>query len=238
MSQTGKVNITIALILGAALIISAVIVSITIVNVKGFGQTISVTGAAYKPIRSDLAVWDGYLSATSADLGAAYATMKTDLAKVRQFLREQGFDSSAYALGTLSLTKNYNRERVITGYTLRQKVTVELEDVDRISRLANQASSLIEKGVEFESMAPRYLFTKLDEMKLEMIQAATENAKFRAEKLAESTGRGVGAPRSARVGVFQIRPLHSQQVSDYGINDVTSIDKEIASTVHVSFSFE
>jgi hypothetical protein len=71
-----------------------------------------------------------------------------------------------------------------------------------------------------------------------MIRAATENAKLRAEQLAESTGKKVGAPRSARVGVFQIRPLHSQEVSGYGINDLSSIEKEIVCTVHISFMIE
>ena len=72
-------------------------------------------------------------------------------------------------------------------------------------------------------------------MKLEMIKAATENAKLRAEQLANTTGKKVGSPQTAKVGVFQIRPSHSQDVSDYGINDVRSIDKEIACTVHISF---
>ena len=68
-----------------------------------------------------------------------------------------------------------------------------------------------------------------------MIKAATGNAKLRAEQLAGSTDMQVGAPRSASVGVFQIRPLRSQEVSDYGINDQSTIDKEIVCTVHINF---
>ena len=93
-------------------------------------------------------------------------------------------------------------------------------------------------GIEFECGSPRYIFTGLNPLKVEMIRAATENAKLRADQLARSTGRDVGAPVSARVGVFQIRPLHSQEVSDYGINDQSSIDKEIVCTVHINFLIE
>lgn len=71
-----------------------------------------------------------------------------------------------------------------------------------------------------------------------MIKAATENAQLRARQLAESTGRRIGAPTSARVGVFQIRPRNSQEVSDYGVNDVTSIEKEIVCTVQATFLIE
>ncbi|UCD62906.1 MAG: SIMPL domain-containing protein [Candidatus Zixiibacteriota bacterium] len=238
MLNTNKISIAVASILGAALIVSSLIVSRTVLKIKGYNQTITVTGAAYQPIKSDFAVWEGIISTSSADLEQAYATVKKHLGFVTQFLAQQGYRENEYTLGTVELSRSYNRERILTGYTLKQKVKVESTDVDRITRLAKDASSLIEKGVEFESRPPRYLFTKLDAMKLEMIERATSNARFRAERLAESTGRNVGVPRSARIGVFQIRPLHSQQVSDYGVNDVTSIDKEIASTVHVSFSFE
>ena len=71
-----------------------------------------------------------------------------------------------------------------------------------------------------------------------MIKAATENAKLRANQLAQTTGSDIGAPVSARIGVFQIRPQYSQEVSDYGINDMSSIDKEIVSTVSVAFRIE
>ena len=178
------------------------------------------------------------MSTSATDLEVAYAQMKDHLKIVKEFLTGNGFSEDDFSVQTIDLQKRYDRDRNLLGFTLRQTVKLESSDVDRITVLARDASSLIEKGLEFESRPPRYLFTRLDEMKLEMIQKATENAALRAERLAESTGKRVGAPRSARVGVFQIRPLHSQQVSDYGINDVTAIDKEIASTVHVSFSIE
>ena len=115
---------------------------------------------------------------------------------------------------------------------------IELGDVDRIDKLAREASTLIEKGVMMESRSPQYLFTGLDTLKVEMIRRATENATLRATQLAESTGRKIGPPTSASVGVFQIRPQHSQEVSGYGMSDVSSIDKEIVSTVHIEFLIE
>ncbi|RKX25083.1 MAG: hypothetical protein DRP45_06750, partial [Candidatus Zixiibacteriota bacterium] len=141
-------------------------------------------------------------------------------------------------IGTIRIRKDVDRTRQVVGYSLSQVIRVEMDDVHRITRLSKEASCLIEEGVEFSSSNPRYLFTGLDDLKIEMIRAATENAKLRAEELASVTGRTVGAPVSARVGIFQIRPLHSQDVKAMGMSDVTSIDKEIVSTVHVSFLIE
>lgn len=236
--RTGSSVVVSSVIIGLALILCAIIAGSTLVKIKGLGQTISVTGAGFKPIHSDFAVWEGRLSVSAPTLDSSYAELKRDIKTVERFLHGEGFVEGDYEIGTVSISKTINREREITGYNLAQTVKIEMADVDRITQIARKSSSLIENGVEFESRPPRYIFTGLEPLKLEMIKAATENAKLRAEQLAESTGKKVGAPRSARVGVFQIRPLHSQEVSDYGINDQSSIEKEIVCTVHISFTIE
>lgn len=224
-----------SIIVGLALIVCTVLAGRTVVKVKGFGQQITVTGAAYKPITSDYSIWEGAISVNAPTLESAYAEIAADFKTVERFLQEQGFTAEQYEAGSIQISKEYNRDRELTGYTLRQTVKIELPDIQRINKLAREASALIERGVEFESHQPRYLYTELEPLKLEMIKAATENAKLRAEQLAETTGHAVGAPVSAQVGVFQIRPLHSQEVSGMGLSDVWSIEKEIVSTVHVSF---
>ena len=235
--KSKKINgiITSSVVIGISLVVCSLLIGSTITKVKGMGQTIRVTGAAFKPIVSDLAVWEGNISRSSPSLDEAYAGIKSDLEKVKAFMADNGFTESEYEIGTISIRKMYNREREISGYNLKQGIKIELDDVNRVTRLAKDASVLIEKGVEFDSRPPRYIFTGLEPLKLEMIRAATENAKMRAEQLAGSTDMEVGAPRSARVGVFQIRPLRSQAVSDYGINDQSAIEKEIVCTVHISF---
>ena len=227
-----------AIIFGIAMIICAVILSSTFVRVKGMGNQIAVTGAAYKPIVSDYAIWKGYFEVTSPQLAPAYTKLEQDLVKVKEYMKKQGFDEGSYEVSNVDINRRYNRDGIPTDYVLRQNITLELDDVERVRILARESSTLIREGVEFSSYSPTYIYSKLDDVKLEMIKAATENAKLRAEQLASTTGKKVGAPTSARVGVFQIRPQHSQEVSGYGISDVTSINKEIACTVHVSFLIE
>jgi len=227
-----------SVILGIALVVCTVIASKTFVRVKGFGQTIRVTGAAYKAIQSDYAIWEGWISTAAAVTEEAYRELKRDRETLEGFLQGKGFTPEQYEVGPVSIMQNYNREGIVTGYTLRQEFRIEMDDIERISTLAKTVSSVIEQGVQLDARPPQYLFTKLNDIKIEMIRAATENAQLRAQQLAETTGRKVGAPTSAGVGVFQIRPLHSQEVSGMGMSDVSSIDKEIVSTVHVDFLIE
>ena len=44
--------------------------------------------------------------------------------------------------------------------------------------------------------------------------------------------------RSVRMGVFQITPRHSTEVSDYGINDTSSLEKDITAVVRVTFAVD
>ena len=227
-----------SLAIGAALVICSLILARAAVRIKGMGKVIRVTGAAFQPIRSDFAIWEGSFSVQSLTIEQGYDQLAGDLDLVKSFFGKAGFGEDQYEIGTVRISKTYNRDREITGYVLSQTIKLELADVDRISIIAKETSTLIRQGVMMESRPPRFLFTGLDTLKIEMIGRATENAKLRAKRLAETTGREIGPPTSASVGVFQIRPLHSQEVKSYGVSDVSSIDKEIVSTVHVSFLIE
>ncbi len=227
-----------SIVIGLTIIICTFTLSNAFVEVKGLGKTISVTGAAFKPITSDYAVWEGTISTTYDNLDIAYSKIEGDLKKLESLLAKEGFRSEDYSISSIQLRKNLNHNRVFRDYTLSQIIKIELDDVPRITQLAREASTLLEQGVEIKSANPKYLFTGLDKLKLEMIKAATENAKLRVDQLANATNCKVGVPISARVGIFQIRPLHSTEVSNRGMNDVTSIEKEIVSTVHVNFLIE
>ena len=108
-------------------------------------------------------------------------------------------------------------------------------DVDKIARVSRESTELIDQGILFVSSAPEYFYVKLDELKIEMLAKATANAKQRAESMARATGNKIGFMRSAKMGVFQITPVTSTDVTDWGVNDTTSLDKKVMAVVTVSF---
>ena len=71
-----------------------------------------------------------------------------------------------------------------------------------------------------------------------MLSEAAKDAKVRAEKIAESTGSSIGSVRSARMGGLQITPADSNEVSDMGMNDTSSLDKDITAVVNVAFAVD
>ena len=123
----------------------------------------------------------------------------------------------------------------IESYELNQTVEISSGDIDGLTEISRNATDLINQGVAFQSYPPQYFYTGLSELKIDMIARATEDSKLRAEKMLSVTGSQIGALKDARVGVFQITPLYSNEISDYGINDTSSIMKEITSVVECTF---
>ena len=80
---------------------------------------------------------------------------------------------------------------------------------------------------------PEYVYAKLDDLKVEMIARASTNARERVQAVTKNGKVRLGPIAAVRIGVFQITPVNSTRVSDYGINDTTTIEKEIKSVVGI-----
>ena len=97
-------------------------------------------------------------------------------------------------------------------------------------------TALIREGVEVTSEPPRYYYTELDQLKVEMLGRAARDARKRAERIATDGGGVLGDLVSAKQGVFQITPAYSSAVSSGGMYDTSSIEKTIRAVITASFS--
>jgi hypothetical protein len=233
--------ILISLILVAGLVLSSYIVTMGIKEIKGPQNSLSVKGSAKKQITSDLVVWTGSFNTQSPILSDAYKNLKDSEGKVKNYLMKQGIEEKDIVFSSISTSTNYMMlpngmfSNQIDSYRLFQNVEIKSSDIVKITDISRNATDLINEGVEFQSNVPQYFYTKLADLKIDMIGLATQDAKARAEKMLSATGNKVGKLNSANVGVFQITPLYSGEISDYGINDTSSIEKEITSVVTCDF---
>jgi hypothetical protein len=124
----------------------------------------------------------------------------------------------------------------IVAYVVRQPFEIRSGDVDAITALADLASRMINEGIRVDASPVEYLYTRLTELRSEMLSEAAADARRRAESIAGSVGSKVGPVRSARMGVFQITPRNSTQVSDWGIYDTSSLEKDITAVVSITFA--
>lgn len=235
--------IAVALILALGLVSSTFIATNGFVEIKG-NKSIAVTGSAKQQIKSDLISWQGSFSCQSPQMAEAYARLKESHEKVKKYLVAKGIEEKDLVFSAINTNTifevNYNGQYTnnILGYRLEQRVEVSSNDVDKLAKISREATELINEGVEFQSFQPQYFYTKIADLKVSMLAEATKDAKNRADQIAQNTGSKIGALRSAKMGVFQITPLYSTEVADYGINDTSSLEKEITAVVTCSFEMK
>ncbi len=233
-----------SIILGVCFLAAAFILAATWKSNYKMNQTITVTGSAKQDIVSDLGVLKGTITGRGRTAEAAYKNLQGQIPVVEKYLAGQGFPKDKIDFQTVNsypvyeIGSNGMQTGNIKSYVYSQQIEIQSEDVNKIKSISLDIPSLVEKGIDFRVEMPQYHYTKLAELKIQIQADAAKDAMVRAEKIAESTGRKLGPMTNARMGVLQITPKLSNQVSNYGINDLSSIDKTITAVVNASFVIE
>lgn len=237
--------IILGICIATATIVSSVILSQGFLKVTRFvKEQISVTGSAQKEIKSDYIIWTGSFARSEADLPTAYKKLQADLNTVNKYLVSKGVSDNEIIVSPIATETIFkkndrgNDTNDIQAYRLSQSVEIRSANVDKIAQISREATELINENIGFVSGSPEYFYTKLDELKIEMLALATQNAKQRAENMVKAAGNKIGLLRQAKMGVFQITPVKSTEVTDWGVNDTSSLEKKVTAVVSASFSIE
>lgn len=235
-------------ILSISAILIALILTSTFLNRNKPDQIIHVTGLGSKNFKSDLIVWSGSFTRKEFKLADAYDQIRNDREKLWDYLTEKGVQDSEIAFSSVSISKEtksvYDEDgdyqgTEFTGYKLTQSLTIQSLRVDDIEQLSRDISEIINEGVEFYSYSPSYYYTKLAELKIEMVAAATEDARIRAEQIALNSDAGLGNLKKAQMGVFQIIAQNSNEDYSWGGSfNTTSKFKTATITMRLQFGID
>ncbi len=233
------------LVLALAAILCAVVLGRAYTYKYRSQDTIVVTGLGETEFVSDLIVWSGALTAESQSVAAGYAQLEANKQKVQKYLTEKGIPTDAVVFEFVNVDKQYESVygangnwagQRFTGYLLRQRFTVESTDVEKVEIVSREISSLIAQGVSIEAYAPDYYYTKLDDVKMGLIETASADARTRAEKIADNAGTKIGRVASARMGVFQITGANTnEEFSAGGSFNTSSRTKKARITMRIEY---
>ncbi|MDN3619627.1 SIMPL domain-containing protein [Polaribacter undariae] len=214
-----------AIIFGIAIVASSIFLGKAYTDRNKKDGEIQVTGLGKTDFSSDLIVWEGSFSADNADLKQAYLTLEEKKRTINNYLSKKGIKPEELiysAVKTNEKTKQLytaNGEyagQEFVGYELTQSVQIESKEVDKIEKVSREITELLNQGVQFYSKAPRYYYTKLADLKIEMISKATEDARIRAENIAKFSGGNLSDLESAKMGIFQITGQNSGEDYSWG----------------------
>ncbi len=227
-----------ALILGIAAVIAASLVGSGLTDLGTGDRYVTVKGLAEREVTADTALWPLRFVASGETLGEAQASARESHNAVLAFLQHQGIESDAVELQKLSVNDTgadpYQSGDVEQKFIINQTLTVRSHDVERVRKAAQAVSELVDAGVvlssDYGASGPSYLFSRLNEIKPEMIARATAAARESAEQFARDANAEVGKLRRANQGVFQIRArdqaagMSQTQQAEKTVRVVTTID--------------
>lgn len=185
--------------------------------------TVSVRGLAERDVVADLATWTIATQANGNNLADVQAKADADAEAVRRFLLSNGFDANEIQPRGSSVNQWFDPGRGLN-ITIRQRFQLRTADIPRMERaFANQAE-IIRQGVALDSDGGgglTYSFTKLNDIKPEMIAEATRAAREAADQFASDSDTSVGGIRQATQGLFSI----TGRDGDPGIGTDTPLQK-------------
>lgn len=224
------------LLLAAGIALAGFFISKTIYNSKVALNTAEAKGLAERRVTADIANWKLQFSVTgeaNAQIANLYKTAESRQATIIKLLKDNGFNDDEVEIGVIDYRvqeyRDDNQQLVDKQHFLVGSIIVETTKVELVSKVRAKVNSLVAQGIEIDNLAPTYRFTKLNDIKPDMLREATENAKIAANEFAQIAGVKVGGIRNARQGNFYIRDAGE----DYG--DTRKIEKDVRVVTTITF---
>lgn len=235
-----------SILFAVAIIIASYVLGNAVINRNRPQGTIVVTGLGESNFTSDLVVWEGNFNRESTDLKTAYASLEKDRNAVTEYLKSKGIPQEQLIFNAVNTNplyqQNYSNDgrflgQTFQGYQLNQSLVIESKEVEKVEKISREITELLNQGIAFYSQQPRYYYTGLESLKLEMIAKATEDARIRAERIAENSDSNLGDLINANMGIFQITGQNSGEDYSWGGTFNTSAKNKTAS-ITMKLTFE
>lgn len=223
---------TIILSVSVSVIASAVILSVGLSNIARADKTVSVRGLAEREVDADLAVWPLTFSLGSNDLSELQKDILAKTEIVKSYLAEYELSSEDFTVQSPSITDNsmnpyMDKNQVRYTYIAETVVLVRSSKVEQVKKAQSDSLKLMSDGIavskDYKSKIS-FEFTKLNDIKPQMIAEATKNARTAAEQFARDSGSKVGKIKRASQGLFSIEDAAADLSERKTIRVVTTVE--------------
>lgn len=229
-----------ALILSLGIVVSAFVFGLFFYASRPQDRTIRTTGLATQSIESDVIKWRITLTRTSAasTMRAGYAQVKEDLESLLHQLDQAGVKREEINIQPVNPQPVYSGSGAISNYQIQQPLFIVSSNVGAVEMVALNPASIVERGGILQFSSIEYFSTRLPELKRALLGDATEDAKRRAEGIAQVSGLKIGRLMSARAGVFQITEPYSAEVGGMGMYNTSTRKKDVSVTVNAVYEVQ
>ena len=198
-----------ALILAVGIAVAGWFVSSGIEKMAFKDRAVVVKGLSTRDVQADYVVWPLDFCVRGNDISALYSDLAQIEQTARTFFMDKGFKAEDMSRGNISIDDNwasYYDRKPEFHYTLRTSLVISTADVERVIANLGCQSELLKKGVILQSYDwnTNFQYNGLPDIKPEMVQEATQNARAVAQKFAEDAQCRLGSIQQANQGQFSI----------------------------------
>ena len=208
-----KASFTLGIFITLGLFLLGSTLGNSLLKYKSMERTVVVKGLAEQEVKADVIIWPIIYLRASNDLGTLYAELEKDTQKIVVFLHSQGFTDKEISISAPAIVdkvaQNYGgQSQPKFRYSATQVLSLYTSQVDKARKSMNSLASLGKSGITFRAdnyeNKVEYIYTKLSEIKPEMLKEATANARASAQTFADDSKSKLGKIKSARQGQFSI----------------------------------
>jgi len=209
--------------LAVAAVWIAHIFSATIHDARHTNDTLTITGSARQPIGSNLVEWSVRVASVAKTRVEAARELRREVGVVSRYLSGAGLERGEIApqvVESETIVTRVDKHHTRTTCRVAQGLEVTTRQIDVVQSAATRLGLLLERGIGVSADPLQYISTNLEQAKLDALGAATAEARHRAEILVKGLGGKLGHMRAGSLGVYQIVPRNSTEISDYGVNEI------------------
>jgi len=226
-----------AFVLGALLCIGMALLgyflSRSIIRIKALDRTVTVKGLSEREVPANIAIWPIKFNEADNELNNLFSTLQRKNGLVVEFLRNNGFEPDEIALSAPAImdrqAQGYvDSNRIKFRYSGSSTITIYTKNVAIVRKTMKNLVELGKEGIAISGQdynaKTEFLFTELNDIKPEMVEEATKNAREVAEKFAKDSKSTLGRIKRARQGQFSITDRDSNTPHIKKVRVVSTIE--------------
>ena len=202
------------------------------IEFKQFERTVTVKGLAEREVLADIVIWPIQFIVADNDLQSLYRSIDAGTTSITAFLEEKGIAAADVSLSAPAITdkvaQQWGNDSAEYRYSATQTVTVYSRDIEKVRSVMSELSALGKQGIVLQSgnyeSQTEYLYTGLNDIKPEMIEEATRNAREAATEFAQDSESELGKIRQASQGQFSISPRDKNNPHIMNVRVVSTVE--------------
>lgn len=199
---------------------------------RSYDRIVNVKGLCEKEVKADRVIWPIVYKVMANDIQSIYDQTDAGNAAIMSFLQSGGIEASEISVSVPAISDKFANEygdndRAFR-YIAKNVITVYTSDVDKVLSLMGRQSELLKQGIvtgganQWENPV-EFKYEGLNDIKPQMIEEATENAREAAKKFAKDSGSRLGKIKTANQGTFTIENRDSNTPYIKKVRVVTSV---------------